>query len=329
MDLPDYFDNFLNNLSISPTYKKLMNEKYDEIVTQLFNNDKLKSLVAGTMIQGSIPRNTAIMSGENNILDIDIVILLSSDDEKTPEYAYDQIMPHFQEQFKGDVKFKKRAINLTLSQFQVDIILATIIDSENKENQYDNELATISQFRKNPAYPSVPKSISPHNIPTMDLATWVLRDPLGQLAWTLKKTKATSQMYPAIVRLIKYWAAHCIHSPLIPRGYWLEYIVGITCPDDINSLAEGFTVTLENILSLFRDDIRRLRKPFLPYPEHEYAIHEGNVLKRVPVPFIVIAYFQVLLTAKKARKALECTDKERSIKLWSEVFNESFTTINR
>src|ERR1700689_1138712 len=62
-----------------------------------------------------------------------------------------------------------------------------------------------------------------------------------------------------------------------PKGYPLEHILGVCCPDSITSVAEGVTLTLANIVARFAAQVAARTTPGLP----DHGVPTHNVLKRL------------------------------------------------
>lgn len=61
-----------------------------------------------------------------------------------------------------------------------------------------------------------------------------------------RRTRNTNGHYVNVVKAIKWWR-RLNAAPPYPKGYPLEHLIGISCPDGIASVAEGVVRTLEDI----------------------------------------------------------------------------------
>src|SRR5690606_28992472 len=116
-----------------------------------------------------------------------------------------------------------------------------------------------------------------------------------------------------VVKALKWWKK-LNPIPKYPKGYPLEHFVGLNCPDGIESIAEGVTRTLENIVEGYPE------KPFLK----DHGVPEHDVFKRISDEEYKEFYDLVTKAAVMARKALDSTDKVESIELWRELFGSKF-----
>ena len=99
-----------------------------------------------------------------------------------------------------------------------------------------------------------------------------------------------------------------------PKSYPLEHFIGDCCPDGIESVAEGTTLTLEKIV------IDYPTKPFLP----DRGVSEHDVFARLSDEDYQAFYNSVCEAATVARKAFEADNIQDSAKLWRELFGNKF-----
>jgi len=96
--------------------------------------------------------------------------------------------------------------------------------------------------------------------------------------------------------------------------------VGDCCPDAIGSVAEGFTRTLEVILSRYARYVEAEKVPELP----DRGVPEHNVLARITPEEFAAFHQQACGAAEAARDALDEEDLNTSVQLWRELFREKF-----
>jgi hypothetical protein len=97
-------------------------------------------------------------------------------------------------------------------------------------------------------------------------------------------------------------------------------MVGVCCPDDINSVAAGVTLTLENIKQHYKNYIPLKVVPNLP--DHGVPFH--NVWDRICFEDFKEFYEQVCEAADIARQALDSDKKHESAELWGKLFGTKF-----
>lgn len=109
-------------------------------------------------------------------------------------------------------------------------------------------------------------------------------------------------------------------KPERPKGFPLERLIGECCPDNINSMAEGVTKTLEGIVSKYRYMILVKSKPCLA----DYGVPEHDVFQKVSAEDFADFFGQVETAAKLARQALDHKDAVESQRLWHKLFGPKF-----
>jgi hypothetical protein len=126
-----------------------------------------------------------------------------------------------------------------------------------------------------------------------------------------------------VVKALKWWRRTKTSDVEGPTSYPLEHLVGDCCPDNIDSVAEGVTRTLENITDKYRvradnKEIPYLRAHGLPRNA------ENNVLKNYTGEEFSAFHTEVDEAATQAREALDEENKSKSRDLWHELFGDMF-----
>ena len=160
----------------------------------------------------------------------------------------------------------------------------------------------------------------PLYIPDREAREWQRTHPLEQIRWTTEKNRLTNGHYVNVVRLVKWWWRTMYPDLKYPKGYPLEHMVGDCCPDGITTVAEGFTLTLEEMHRRFRAYALNGAVPFLA----DRNVPEHNVLKRLTPREFSAFYGCVAEAARTARGALAESDsgKERHSvagSLWKQI----------
>ena len=106
----------------------------------------------------------------------------------------------------------------------------------------------------------------------------------------------------------------------MPKGYLIERLVGLHCPDGIESVAQGFTDTLENIRDAYRIYVQLGKVPFVP----DAGIPSHSVFKRIQPDAFRALHESVTQCARQARTALDAQDIGASAKLWAGIFGIVF-----
>lgn len=139
----------------------------------------------------------------------------------------------------------------------------------------------------------------------------------------MEKNDVTDGHYVNVVKALKWWRRTKTPNVEGPTSYPLEHIVGHCCPDDIDSVAEGVTRTLEEIKQQFETQAIANETPCLPAhglprtPKH-------SVLKQIDGEEFAAFHDEAASAADLARTALDEEDKETSREYWYRLFGEKF-----
>ena len=151
--------------------------------------------------------------------------------------------------------------------------------------------------------------------------TGSLTHPLAQIQWTWDKNRNTNDHYVNVVKALKWWRRENYSNIKYPKGYPLEHMIGDNCPDEISSVAQGITLSLENIVSRYYVDALLQKVPFL----HDRGVPEHNVLARLSKEDFLAFYRSICDAAKIARNALDAKDIPSSVVEWQKLFgNKKF-----
>ncbi len=156
-------------------------------------------------------------------------------------------------------------------------------------------------------------------IPDRALEKWVRTHPLEQIRWTEEKNGITGGHYINVVKCAKWWRKR--HAdPKYPKGYPLEHLIGHVCPNDINSVAEGLTRSLEAIRDNYRYAVATGTKPSLP----DHGVPENDVLRRVTEEDFAAFWRLVESAAGEARAAPAAETVADSANRWRALLGPEF-----
>ena len=162
--------------------------------------------------------------------------------------------------------------------------------------------------------------LSPLYIPDRDAQCWQPTHPLAQIEWTHDKNRQCNGHYIQVGKAIKWWRRLKHPMPKYPKGYPIEHIVGLCCPDGITSVAEGVTLTLESIVANYQGYATLKTTPNLP----DHGVPQQNVFQRVSGEDFSAFHSQVCEAAKVARSALNAEGIAESAEYWRELFGHRF-----
>ena len=340
MELPTYFIEFLKKIRPTENQKDDCKTGHQTLRNRLHADEKLKPILVSTFLQGSYRRATAVRLKGEAKLDVDIIAVtrLNRHDYPNPNKAMDKFVPFLKEHYKGKYQRQGRSFGIELSYVNLDLVI-TSAPSEVEEEVYksmavrtDLTLEDLNNWRLTKSWiPSDNQTVSlasrsqeewqtePLWIPNRDAGIWEETHPLEQIKWTWRKNANCNKHYVNVVKAIKWWQ-RVHHEDDRPKGYPLEHLIGVCCPDDITSVAEGVTLTLETIVTSYKTYALCKRTPFLS----DHGVPNHNVLGRVDGEEFAEFYEHAKEAAEIAREALDADTKEKSIEKWRELFGSKF-----
>jgi hypothetical protein len=339
MELPSYFNDFLSNIKLPDSLTEECKKSNQELREQLYNDEDLAPIIVNTFLQGSYRRGTIVRPLGKEKVDVDLVLVTKlSKEEYTPDQVFAVFTQFLEEHYKGRHKQQGRSIGISLNDIDLDMVV-TAAPSESQIGILKSEsvgtlesLDKLSDWRLNRHWPEpLPSRVSkmstteewksePLYIPDREAKVWEPTHPLAQIQWTRDKNGRCNGHYLGVVKAIKWWHKQQTAKPKYPKGYLIEHIVGYCCPDSIRSVAEGVTLTLEEIKSSFLQDVQLGRVPYLP----DHGVPENDVFKRVSAEEFKTFYGMVAAAAVLAREAYDEADLQTSANKWKKLFVNDF-----
>jgi len=255
MKVPSYFKDFLK--LIRPQDRDVYINAHKELRALLEQDDSIREFYVDTFLQGSYRRATAIEPEAGKKGDVDVVLVTTLDHHNlTPRQAINRFTAFLDKHYKGRWEPQTRAIKIECDDIDLDLVI-TAIPKEEEKNYRGSKLAesyvtpddedeTWDEYRKL-AESAGSWKLTPLKIPDRAIKNWEDTHPLEQLIWTWAKNASCQRNYVNVVKVLKYWKRHKLPIPKYPRAYPLEHLIGVHCPDDIESVAEGVTAVLESI----------------------------------------------------------------------------------
>ena len=343
-ELPTYFRTFLQNIRLSKSQSDNAKTGHSTLRERLMNDEDLSSIIVDTFLQGSYRRSTIIKPKSGKRSDVDVVVVTNlNESDCTPRQALEKFRPFLEDYYDGKFKPQGRSWGIELSYVDLDLVV-TAAPSEMVQEALSMEsirssdtVEEVSDWRLNEYWPSSAQreavgwesrlykakneaewKTEPLKIPDRDSNNWELTDPIRQIQWTFEKNQKTSGHYVNIVKAIKWWAR--VHHPEErPKGYPLEHIIGDCCPDDdVSSVAQGVTETLEKIVTEYEDDVANERTPCL----WDRGVDQDVMARITPSQFAEF-YERIKVAAALAREALELEGTKSAAK-WRELFGDQF-----
>ena len=342
MDLPTYFTDFLKNISPSPVERKEYQQRHQELRERLLADEDLKDVIVTTFLQGSYRRATLLRPGPDEHADVDVVVVTKiSKEDTTPEASMRAFVPFLEHHYPCKYRLQGRSIGITLDSVDLDLVAtsapsesqggilrsATVSDYESLEEAQlwspEHELDGHSRDSSRTWLQQTQEEgwkLDPLEIPDREAQRWERTHPLEQIRWTHEKNRLTNGHFTRVVRAIKEWKRGNNLLPKHPKGYPLEHVLGVCCPDGITSTADGVTRTLEAVEMEFAAQAAAGNVPELP----DHGVPEHNVLHRLTGQDFAAFHSQVCDAAEIARNALDADSVEESATLWMKLFGDDF-----
>lgn len=334
--MTSYFEDFLKEIRLTKSQVEEMEQAHTTLRKRLVADEELSKYIETTFLQGSYKRSTAVRPKNNNRSDVDIVVVTKFDkDEYNPEQVLNVFEPFLDKYYPGKYRKQGRSWGIEMSQVDLDLVptaSASLAESGILKNQMITSNADIhslyeamvgnvngynwvcefnsffeaeekEEWRKEPLY-----------IPDREVMIWDKTHPLEQIRWTQEKNKNCNGHYINVVKCIKWWRKEKYPDVKHPKSYPLEHFIGDCCPNGIESVAEGITLSLEKIVSDYPT------KPYLA----DRGVPEHDVFARLSDHDYQVFYHSVCEAAVIARNAYDANSVQESAKFWRQLFGNKF-----
>lgn len=346
MEIPTYFSDFLAGIRPTRTQDDEARRAQKTLRERLESDQDLSPVVVTTFLQGSWRRATAVKPNNREKLDVDTVVVTRlSMDEYSPSEAMGVFIPFLKKHYSGKYRLQGRSFGIELSGINLDLVVTaapseadvgilqakSVTEPVTPEDTLDWRLVkrwvppkdretalAIRQFELSKGESQW--KLAPLYIPDREAGEWQPTHPLETMRWTWDKNRECEGHYVNVVKAIKWWRAEDTGVGVPPKGYPLEHTIGESCPDQIHSVAEGVTLSLEHIVSKFAGDAAQLSTPFLA----AHGTPSQNVLARISGDEFADFYQRAEIAASLARHALDATDLKDSAAAWKELFGDRF-----
>jgi hypothetical protein len=343
--LPTYFDDFLKEIRPTTDEIAAFKEAHQTLRERLVADSTLAPAIVNTFLHGSYRRATAVRPERGRRSDVDVIaVTCLSKDDYTPQQAMDVFEEFLDTYYKGQWELHGRSIGIDVDDDELDLVI-TSAPSEAQEGilrsasvSTDASLEEASDWQLAPWWLPMEKrsgmgesgwraaeeatwKLEPLEIPDRDAADWQDTHPLEQIRWTQEKNGRCNGHYVNVVKTLKWWRRTKHPTPKYPKGYPVEHLIGVCCPDDIQSVAEGVTLTLEAITLDYKIYADLNLVPTLS----DHGVPSQNVWKRITPEDFAAFHQQVRKAAEIARRAFdEEEDLTTKIKDWQKLFGDEF-----
>ncbi|AIC93176.1 SMODS domain-containing nucleotidyltransferase [Shouchella lehensis] len=335
--IPTYFKDFLKDIRLTKNQISDLIKGHKTLCDRLNADEDLSDQIVSIFLQGSYRRATAVRPKDGKRSDVDVVVVTNLDKEQvTPKEAHDLFEPFLEKHYKGKYRVQGRSIGIELSYVDLDLVVTSAPSEIQKEmlqnngvitnynlEDLDNWIYKSEQFDSD----SKPESLvyfekfvqaswktEPLFIANREANKWDPTNPLEQIQWTWDKNKSCNSHYVNVVKALKWWRRVSDLGGNYPKSYPLEHLIGVCCPDGIDSIASGVTETLETIVT------DHPTKPVLP----DHGVPEHDVFERLTEEEYETFYEKVKEAANLAREALDADSVNESATKWRELFGNKF-----
>lgn len=346
MELITYFEDFLGNIRLTTAQIDDLKQGHKTLRKRLEADETIASLFVTAFLQGSYRRGTAIRPHAGKRADVDVVVVTKlSRFACTPKDAQEKFFAFMDKYYSGKYTPQGRSIAIELGYVDLDLVITSApsevdlsalksesVVTENTAEEADdwrlvkswlplekrgspNAKAFLEAARKEAEW-----QLSPLWIPDCEVQVWEQTHPLKQIQWTVEKNRLCNGHYVNVVKALKWWRRVNYEKPKYPKSYPFEHLIGQSCPDGITSVAQGVTLTLEQIASRYATTVSLGTKPVLP----DHGVPSHDVFHRVAVEDFALFYAQVCDAAAIARRALDATTLYDSAKEWQKLFGDKF-----
>lgn len=333
------FEGFLKNIRLPEALANQCRDEHLRLRGLLLIAPDLRDTIVSTFLQGSYRRDTGTKPNrEDPHADVDVVVVTTLDPIRyTPDLVVARFTPFLEKYYPGQWERQDRAIKITPTGKDVTLdLVVTAAPSKIQQEFFESVDPTFKAARTGlpapeplnfrEAFDRIAKSArleewqrDPLLIPSRDLGRWERTHPLEQVRWTQEMNDNTDGNYINVVRAIKWWRKENPDGKY-PKGYPLEHLVGDTCPDEVESVAEGLTLALEAIRDNHRVYVQTGQKPILP----DRGVPEHDVFKKITPEQFATFWRLVEMAAGKARAALVAVDNVNSMILWRDLLGDEF-----
>jgi len=333
--LPTLFETFLSDIRPQDEHNDAYKEGHETLRDHLQNDDDIDEFYVADFLQGSYRRWTALRPQEDEKSDVDVVFVSDLSSDLDTDVALGKCEPFLEEHYGGQWEPNAHSYKIEEEKVEIDLVLTAAPSEATREavkslGSLDigtalspDNLSTVADALNMSADGDDEWKDEPLKIPHRDENEWENTHPLATIAFTVNKNDITDGHYVNVVKAIKWWRRTKTPDVDGPTSYPLEHIVGHCCPDDIDSVAEGVTRTLEELKRQFKTEAMAEETPVLP--AHGLPkTPENDVLKHIDGRDFAAFYDEAEDAAELARTALDEEDKETSREYWYQLFGEKF-----
>ena len=345
MELPSYFVDFLAAIRPTDEQKQDYKNGHKTLRERLNDDETLRPIIISDFLQGSYRRATAIRPVGARRADVDVIVVTNLSKNEKPADAMNRFVPFLEEHYEGQYHFQDRSIAIEMSGVDIDFVItaapsevdieilksAAVTSEDTPEDVRDwrlvkswiplearRGLLTDRMLKESALQPEW--KASPLLIPDREKKIWEETHPLAQIRWTWDKNNNCGGHYVNVVKAIK-WSHRFLRKDVkYPKGYPLEHVIGVCCPDSIDSVAQGVARSFTRIVDIFASDAAAGTTPFLA----DRGVPSHNVLHRLSAEDFKAFHAYCKEASEIANAALEAKTIQDSANAWRELFGDEF-----
>lgn len=340
---PSSFDTFLEHIRLPKDLRDACQDAHNDLRRRLLAAPDLSPIIVSMFLQGSYARHTGTKpNGHDTHVDVDVVVVTTLDPQVwTPAMVVERFRPFLDREYPDQWEPNDRSIKIAPTDSAVTLdLVVTAAPSEIQQEFFKSfretgEPRMLIEARGDPdsqqpvsfreAVERITKAYGgdwqrdPLLIPSRDLKTWIPTHPLEQIRWTTEKTGLTNGHYVNVVKAVRWWRKQNPEGEY-PKAYPLEHLVGDTCPNAIDSVAEGVTRALETV--------RDTKQPWQfarGVPQlFDRGVPQNDVFRKITPQQYRIFHELASKAATDARAALNADTNAESVTRWHQLFGPEF-----
>ena len=289
MELNKYFEGLISNIEPDTDDVKIAKKAHEKLRKILQKDEDVSNANPDSYLSGSYARDTAI----NDIKDVDIILLIDLDHQKTPPNHVVTWLEGVLLKYYSKVIRQNRSVGvITDNDFCLDVV------------------------------PSVPISHrdGPVWIPDREVKCWVASHPKGQIAFSTSKNSETGGRYKPLVKIMKHWRDRLKNNDAKIKSYILESLVAYSLTKEPLSYANAVVDIFKSIYNNLSPYLLSQSVPLINDPGYPSA----NITKRWTFQEFS-AFINAICEAGAIANSALASDKEsESIKLWQSLFGAEF-----
>lgn len=216
--------------------------------------------------------------------------------------------------YAGKYEIQRKSMGIKLTYVELDVVITSAPSEVEKELIENSFMQSTDELLEIADSDTTDWKSEPLYILNTETGEWEETDPIAQIKWTIEKNKNCNGHYVNVVKALKWWKKYTDTNNNPPKSYPLEHFIGYCCPDDIESVAEGIVLTLENIVD------NHSTKPVL----NDHGVPTHDVFDGLEEDEYNDFYELVKDAAITARNALDATSKSDAIKEWKKLLGSKF-----